>query len=149
MINWKTDVKCEHKKCAKLLHITYPYTPQEFRPPPPPVNFVKINITSDVRLKIDKKWRTHVRFHKTCFICQPTTKSTCNYNSQLNYMINEYKIQGYYIINTFKGRNDVIKIILYPGIWRLHVLNCTEWGQGQGHICRTLRSKHWLETDTI
>ena len=76
--------------------------------------------------------------------------------SPLNYMINEYKIQGYYIIkysmskHTFKGRNDVIKIILfYPGIWRLHVLNCTEWGQGQGHICQTLRSKHWLETDTI
>ena len=49
-------------------------------------------------------------------------RSTCTYNSQLNYMINEYKIQGYYIIkylmskHTFKGRHDVIKIILYPGI---------------------------------
>ena len=26
-------------------------------------------------------------------------RSACTYNSQLNYMINEYKIQGYYIIN--------------------------------------------------
>ena len=44
-------------------------------------------------------------------------RSTCTYNSQLNYMINEYKIEGYYIIkylmskHTFKGRNYVIKII--------------------------------------
>ena len=80
-------------------------------------------------------------------------RSTCTYNSQLNYMINEYKIQGYYTINveTYFQREkyDVIKKKMYTGIWCLHVLNCTEWGQGQGHICQTLRSKHWLETDTI
>ena len=49
---------------------------------------------------------------------------------------------------TFNGRNDLIKMIFTRDILCLHVQNCTECGQGQGHICQTLKSKHWLETET-